>query len=223
MASKEPTVRAVPEQVSEDILRQDLERYKRLALELGAAAAEAIPVGYVSVDERVRMKCYVPRCFRMGESPNCPPYTPPLDEVRQALGRYSWAVLFKIELKPLSDYVPKAGRPPQERRRILSFHGKAAELVSAIEGRAFRDGYHLAMGFGGGSCKDHLCQGQICQFLDSGRCRFPLRARPAMEAMGIDVLGLVKRVGWEAYPVAYAEDEPDSIPYGISVGIVFIH
>jgi predicted metal-binding protein len=215
--------RPVSSQVSEETLRRILERYRQHALELGSAAAEVIPASYVSVDERVRLKCFVPRCFRMGESPNCPPYTPALDEVRRAFSRYSWAVLIKVELKHLSDYVPKPGQSAAERRKALSFHGKTSEVVSGVEGQAFRDGYHLALGFGGGSCKDYLCQGQVCQFLDSGRCRFPLRARPAMEAMGIDVFGLVSKVGWQVYPVTYADQDPDSIPCGISVGIVFIH
>jgi predicted metal-binding protein len=93
-------------------------------------------------------------------------------------------------------------------------------VVYALEGAAYKDGYHLAMGFGGGSCKDYLCQGNLCQFLDSGRCRFPHRSRPAMEAMGIDVLGLLRRVGWDAYALT---GDLDEIPCGITVGIVFIY
>ena len=83
------------------------------------------------------------------------------------------------------------------------------------------------MGFGGGSCKDYLCQGMICQFLDSGRCRFPHRARPAMEAMGIDVISLInkererseKKVGWEAYALL---DDLSQVPCAVTVGIVFV-
>ena len=83
---------------------------------------------------------------------------------------------------------------------MLSFHRPAATVVYALEGQAYKDGYHLAMGFGGGSCKDYLCQGNLCQFLDSGRCRFPHRSRPAMEAMGIDVTRLINKVGWRPMP-----------------------
>lgn len=216
-------VRMVPKEVSEESLKRDLERYRDIALEVGASACEIIPADWVSVDERVRLKCFVPRCFRAGESPNCPPYTPGVDEVRRALGKYRWAVLFKIDIEPLSDYLISQSRTPEQRRQVLYYHRKTNDVVCHLEGLAFRDGYCLAMGFGGGSCKDYLCNGMVCQFLDSGRCRAPLKARPSMEAMGINVLELVNKVGWQVYPIAYAEDDPGSIPCAISVGIVFVH
>jgi predicted metal-binding protein len=93
-------------------------------------------------------------------------------------------------------------------------------VVNELERQAFRDGYHLAMGLGGGSCKDYLCQGLTCQFLDSGRCRFPHRARPAMEAFGIDVTTLLNKVGWELYALV---GNTDDIPCAITAGIVFIY
>jgi predicted metal-binding protein len=140
--------------------------------------------------------------------------------VRRALGRFSWAILFKCDVGPLEDYAPQRGQTAEEKRRVLSYHRPSSDVVYALEGQTYKDGYHLAMGFGGGSCKDYLCQGVLCQFLDSGRCRFPHRSRPAMEAMGIDVLGLVQKVGWQAYALT---GDLDDIPCGISIGIVFIY
>ena len=58
--------------------------------------------------------------------------------------------------------------------------------------------------------------------LDSGRGRFVLIARPSMEAVGIDVCGLVTKVGWEIYPI-YNRVDPKLVPSAISVGIVFIN
>jgi predicted metal-binding protein len=102
---------------------------------------------------------------------------------------------------------------------VLSYHRASGEVVWALERQAYKDGYHLAMGFGGGSCKDYLCQGLVCQVLDSGRCRFPQRARPAMEAIAIDVVALINKAGWQAYALL---DDLSKIPCGITVGIVFI-
>ncbi|HUW14972.1 MAG TPA: DUF2284 domain-containing protein, partial [Anaerolineae bacterium] len=184
---------------SEETVRANLERYRHLALESGAADAVIIPAAEVAVDERVRLKCLVPRCLRAGETPNCPPNAPDLSLVREALGRFSWALLFKCEVGPLEEYAPGSGQTKEEKRRVLSFHRQGSDVVYALERQAYKDGYHLALGFGGGSCKDYLCQGMLCQFLDSGRCRFPHRSRPAMEAMGIDVISLINRVGWQAY------------------------
>ena len=215
-----PSPRILGGAVSQGQLRSDLERYRQLALDAGASEAAILPASEVAVDERVRLRCLVPRCLRAGETPNCPPNAPDLSLVRRALERFSWAILFKCDVGPLEDYAPGREKTKEEKRRVLSFHRPGSEVVYALERQAYKDGYHLAMGFGGGSCKDYLCQGMICQFLDSGRCRFPHRSRPAMEAMGIDVLGLLRRVGWDAYALT---GDLDEIPCGITVGIVFVY
>jgi len=217
-------VRKIPkEEVAEIRLQEDLENYIDTARANGASACQIIKADKVTVDERVRLKCFVPRCFRAGESANCPPHTPDLDFIRKALARYKWAIIFKTDVEPLADYLVSQSQTPQQRLKVLQFHKKSGDLVTLIEGMAFRDGYYLAMGLGGGSCKDYICNGLTCQVLDSGRCRAPLRARPSMEAMGINVFELVNKVGWTIYPLTYAEDKPESIPCAISVGIVFIH
>ena len=219
MTTQEGAARALGSAVSEETLTADLERYRELALKAGASAAAIIPASYVTIDERVRLKCLVPRCLRAGETPNCPPYGPDLDLVSRALSRFSWAILLKCDVEPMEEYVPGRGATKEEQRHTLSFHRKSSEVVCALERKAYKDGYHLAMGFGGGSCKDYLCQGMICQFLDSGRCRFPHRARPAMEAVGIDVIALINKVGWKAYALL---DDLSLVPCAVSVGIVFI-
>jgi predicted metal-binding protein len=203
----------------EDVLEGNLERYRELALQSGASAAAVIPASDVIVDERVRLKCLVPRCLRAGETPNCPPHTPDLNLVRDAFGRFSWAILIKCDVGPIEDYAPGRGKTREEKRRVLSYHRQGSDVVYELERQAYKDGYHLAMGFGGGSCKDYLCQGMLCQFLDSGRCRYPHRARPAMEAMGIDVIATINKVGWEAYALL---DDLSRVPCAITVGIVFI-
>lgn len=206
--------------VDDETLKADLESYRSLALELGASDAVVIPANRITVDERVRLKCTIPRCPRAGETPNCPPYTPDLQLVRQAVNRYSWAILLKCDVSPIEDYIPGRGTSKAEQRRVLLFHKKGSDVVYGLERQAYKDGYHLAMGLGGGSCKDYLCQGMICQFLDSGRCRFPQRARPAIEAMGIDVMKLVNEAGWSAYALL---DDISLVPCAITVGLVFIY
>jgi predicted metal-binding protein len=217
--TRQDVVRVLGGVMSEETLRADLARYHKLALDWGASGAAIIPANEVSIDERVRLKCLVPRCLRAGESPNCPPYAPDLDLVRRALMRFSWAVLFKCDVEPIETYAPGIGATKAEKQRTLSYHKQSGEIVYKLERQAYKDGYHLAMGFGGGSCKDYLCQGLICQFLDSGRCRFPHRARPAMEAVGIDVISLLNKVGWQAYALL---DDLSIVPCAVTVGIVFI-
>jgi predicted metal-binding protein len=209
--------RAFPAEVSEETLEADLERYRQKALELGATDAVVIPAGWARVDERVRLKCAIPPCPNYRRCGYCPPYTPEPDSMRQALSRYGRAVLFKTDVPAehaadISRYYPH-GRQHQR---------KTDEIAAKVETQAFADGYHLALGLGAGGCRDTMCNGGLCQMLDSGRCPHILMARPSMEGVGIDVVNLVNRVGWTMYPIFRTMD-PTSVPCGISVGVVFIH
>jgi len=200
-------------------LKADLEMFRSRALELGASGAEIVRADQLVVDERVRLKCSIPRCLRAGETPNCPPHAPDLDLVRKALARYSHAILIKTNVEPIGDYAPGGSKDDGGTDRSLLFHQKTGKIVYEIERLAYQNGYSLAMGLGGGSCKDYLCHGLVCQFMDSGRCRFPLRSRPAMEALGIDVMDIMDKVGWNVYPLV---GDVSDIPCATSVGLILI-
>jgi len=204
--------------IPEEILKRDLELYKEKAVELGATDARIISARQVVIDPRVRLKCLVPRCHLYGETPNCPPYTPEPQQMRKTIEKYEYAILMKNDVLPVEDFVDNE----KWHKAHMAHQGKTHRIVSGVEALAFNDGYYFAAGFAAGGCKTALCGGRICQFLDSGRCRFPLKARPSMEAVGIDVYRLVSEVGWEIYPVAHRAVDPESIPCAISVGIVFI-
>ena len=199
-------------------VRMDSEKYRLKALQLGASDAKIVPASKVIVDERVRLKCAVPRCHLYGESANCPPYTLTPDEMRKVLRKYKSAILFKIDVKPKNDFVDDE----QWHTAHIAHQRKSHEIASVIEGLAFNDGYYFATGFAAGGCKTALCGGQICQFLDSGRCRFPLKSRPSMEGVGIDVYNLATKVGWDIYPIGIRDVDPDSVGCAISVGMVLV-
>ena len=212
----------------EDVLK-DLERFREKALEFGADAAEVIPASHVVVDERVWMKCLVPRCVGLqnGGSPYCPPHTPQPDFMRKVFSQYRWAVLFKRNVEPLENYIPTPQTRPEEIRSQMvgegGFHGKTHQIVDLLESYAQSEGYDLAMGFTGGTCRINLCHGAPCAVFQDGSCRFPLRARPSMEAVGIDVIDLAIKVGWDVYMIRLREPDLSVIPRGISVGIVLIY
>ena len=54
-------------------LENDLKLYAQKAIEFGASDAKIILSREVIVDERVRLKCSVPKCPLYGSSPSCPP------------------------------------------------------------------------------------------------------------------------------------------------------
>ena len=71
-------------------IKGDLEKYRKLAKDFGAADSKIIPSGWVRFDERVRMKCRVPRCHLYGSSPNCPPHTPDIGFMKKTMKKYRW-------------------------------------------------------------------------------------------------------------------------------------
>ena len=200
-------------------IKKDLEKYRKLARDFGAADSKIIPAGRVRFDDRVRLKCRVPRCHLYGSSPNCPPHTPDIDTMKRTMKKYRWAILVKYDVPDIDDFV--------DQKKWLKGHEKHQrkihDIVSAIESIAFNDGYYFSVAFSAGGCKTALCSGMACQFLDSGRCRFPLKSRPSMEGVGIDAFDLIARAGWDVYPIASKYADPDSIKCAVSVGIIFIN
>ena len=208
-------------------LRQDLISFREKAIELGASAAKIIPTSYVVVQERVWMKCLVPRCRGAGNSPYCPPNTPQPDFMRKVFSQYQWSVVFKSNMEPVENYIPtseihRKEIEPRLRKRGFG-HGKTLEIVGRLESYAQSKGYDLAMGFSAGRCTAILCDGAPCAVMQNESCRHPLQARPSMEAVGIDAFDLANKVGWDAYMIRGIEPNPTEIPSAISVGIVFIY
>ncbi len=210
-------VRAMSLPVEEEQLKADLAKYHQKALEFGASAAEIIPVDWVHVDERVRLKCSIPACPNYNRCGYCPPHVPELDFIRKAFERYHWAVLFKSDV-PVEDFADIKRYYPHGQKQ----QRKTDEIAARIETVAFSEGYRFALGLGSGGCRDTFCNGGLCSMLDSGRCRCILMARPSMEAVAIDVCDLANKVGWKVYPV-YRTCDPKCVPAAVSIGMVFIH
>ncbi len=201
----------VPRVVDEQKLRQDLEIYRSIALEEGAADCAVITREMLVVDPRAPLKCAQPKCPLYGTNKNCPPHATSHQETEECIARYSYALLLKYHIEP-----DQCKPYPAEYAR------KMMELLAKLEGRAFTDGYYFATAFGAGSCKATLCRKQSCQALEPGRrCRHPLLARSSMEAVGFDVFKMATSVGWEIYPLGmnYPEEE---IPYVSWVGLFLV-
>ncbi len=204
-------------QRDEGILYEQLEKYKQSALDLGAAKAAIVNMEEIPVDERVTLKCRIPRCFGYGTSAHCPPHTIKPAELREILTKYKWAVFFIKEVPPHVIVRDKATIA----ERIKAYQD-LFKIVNEIESMAFYDGNYLAFGFGAGSCRHTFCyQQENCQALEGKRCRLSLRARPSMEAVGIDVYKMVASQGWDIYPIG-SNAQPEDIPKGTLAGIVIV-
>ena len=198
-------------------LPQDLERYVQKALAMGATRAAVIKAEEIPVDERITMKCQIPRCFGYGAGAHCPPNTMKPAELRDILKKYHWAVLFTMDVPP--EVIVRNKATIKER---VEAYQKIYKMVSEVESLAFYDGHYLAFGFGAGSCRHTFCgQQESCQAMEGKRCRVSLISRPSMEAVGIDVYQLVARLGWDIYPIGSGAN-PEDMPKGVLAGIVIV-
>lgn len=203
--------------MNEGRLEEDLERYRRRALEMGASNAAVLDAGEIPVDERVTLKCQVPRCFGYGAGAHCPPNTLKPAELRELLKKYRRAVFFIMDVP--SGVIVRDKATIKER---VEAYRNVYKIVTEVESMAFYDGHYLAFGFGAGSCRHTFCgEHKTCRALEGDRCRFSLISRPSMEAVGIDVYGMVARAGWDIYPIGSGA-RPEDIPKGTLAGIVIV-
>jgi predicted metal-binding protein len=197
-------------------LAEDAERYRQLALSLGATDALVIDTATIPVDDRVLLKCRVPLCSSYGICGNCPPHCPHPDEMRRFLAGFRTAVVFRSAVSS-----PAITAQEGHKEELKTLRRGLYGLTSALESAAFYDGHYFAAGFASGSCKTLYCRDQECAVVSGERCRQSLRARPAMEAVGIDCFALTARLGWVIYPIGKTAS-PDEIPSSFLMGVVLV-
>ena len=182
-----------------------LDELRTFAVGTGASGAVVMDIDEIVIREQVRLKCRVPLCKSYNRNLMCPPNVMEPEEFKKVLECYSKAILMQ-----------KEGRvePGQEEDRAVIFKpaNELHQMVNEVEREAYRKGFRFAAGFIGGSCK--LCD--ECVTVGSGLpCKYPFKARPSMEAMGIDVFDTAGGAGL-----------PFSIPMGDSVvwcGLVLVY
>lgn len=137
--------------------KSGLAEYLEMARDLGAKDAKMIDPGTVKCEAWVMLKCQF-GCGGYGKRLTCPPIAPRPEETARVISCY---------------------------RRAILVHSNEPEAVNKIiprlERKIFLDGYYKALGFGSGPCE--LCD--KCNV--GGRCVYPHKARPSMEACGINV------------------------------------
>lgn len=165
----------------------DPEEWTSVAREIGFVDAAMTTPADIVTAHWPAWKCRF-GCKGYGRHRQCPPYAMPVEALRSLLAEYSRAVLVQ-------------GSPPGR-----DFHHR----LLALERAAFLKGFPKALAFGAGPCT--VCD--RCPVDDV--CRHPEKARPAMEACGIDVYATAGRVGWPLRPV---RDRGDWVTY---VGLLLL-
>ncbi|MCR4430893.1 MAG: DUF2284 domain-containing protein [Tepidanaerobacteraceae bacterium] len=169
-----------------DFLEQ-IEKAKELlgfALNIeGMSGAKLMHAKNVVVDDRVRFQCAQSGCRNYGKNLKCPPNTPSVDEFRKVLSSYFLALVvqMKAEVHDVKKWEPETDE------LALKLH----DAVYKIEKKAFSLGFPFAAGLIGGPCK--LCK----ECPKTLVCVKPEKARPSMEALGIDVIATCRNAGLE--------------------------
>ncbi len=157
------------------------------AYSLGCVNAKIILTRTISLGRWVKLHCQY-GCQYYGTRYTCPPCTPNADEMSEILLDYQKALL------------------------IQAPEGKQVrEIVVSLEDYLKKEGYYKAFGLCATPCD--LCE--VCT-LDT-QCKYPEKARPTLQACGIDVSQTMAINGWEnVSPI-----EPCSDSH--SIGLVLIH
>jgi predicted metal-binding protein len=159
-----------------------LESYAAKIVELGATHAKIIEPASVVTAPWVRLKCQI-GCEGYGQSYLCPPHTPTPEQMRKIIDSYSVAILLHLQWT----------KGLQSGHDIKNYYERTVEL----ERELFLDGYYRALSLLAGHCI--LCK--KCNILSSLPCNFPEKARPSMEACGIDVYQTARNNGLPIYPL----------------------
>jgi predicted metal-binding protein len=169
-------------------MTDDLTKWCERAVELGADKATTIGTDQVVAAEWVRMKCLY-GCDEPGVYRTCPPDgAPSVEQTKRVLGEFRRAVLLGVG--------PVVGedKSDAESRRL-----RGAAL--ALQRELFLAGFYKAWTMGAGPC-------DICDACAQGKdCPTPEKARPSMEACGVDVYTTVRNADWEIEVVRTPEDE----------------
>ncbi|MCX5697350.1 MAG: DUF2284 domain-containing protein [Candidatus Omnitrophica bacterium] len=159
--------------------KMTLSDLRKRAVELGAKKAKIIAASSIKTAAWVRYKCQY-GCDGYGGCLTCPPYSPTPKKTQRIIDSYSKAILI---------HTPRGWKTD------------ISGIVLKLEREAFLAGYYKAFGMGAGPCR--LCR--ECDF-DNG-CRHSDKARPAMEACGIDVFRTVRNNGFTINTVKSLQDK----------------
>ncbi|MEA2000235.1 MAG: DUF2284 domain-containing protein [Euryarchaeota archaeon] len=156
-----------------------------------------IPAEEIEVAEWVRWKCEY-GCKAYGKHLTCPPYTPRPEETRKLIRSYEQALIVRFNDVQPNLRVPYAHIHHYLWDAILTMHSTMFEL----ERHAFLAGYYKAFAMAAlpcSFCRDCLPERENFTLDQASKrfCEHQDKARPSMEACGIDVFKTVRAVGYE--------------------------
>jgi predicted metal-binding protein len=150
---------------------------------LGATRVQIIPSHLLVPEERIRTYCYENKCGCYGRHLTCPPRTGTIPEMRKKLQAFQCGILVQY-----AEDIDVHGDSAAVQRTKLVLHHIVLKAESYLEQTI---GVKNLWGFIGGSCG--LCE--ECAGFRHEPCTFPHEARFSLEAIGIDVITFLGKLG----------------------------
>ena len=229
--------------VAPEELPGHLEKYRKLALDLGAVDAKLIPTSDIPQDLRaLYIGCLFPICRWLNTNHQCPlARRYPLEEMKEFFADYQYAVVLKV-LPPAIEGVPAVGeikldsyytmsgqKPPDKSmlvRNIIRLR-MLNEMERRVRAAAFYDGHMMAAPVGSGPCLVTKCAdiGTCPALKPAGGCR-SVEVQPVGSGCAyVDYFTLARRLGWGELQIggncAFPEDVPEPDEY-YNIGLVLI-
>lgn len=161
----------------------DLEKLQAKAMEAGASATKIAKVAKIKTGAWTRMKCQF-GCPNYGATLCCPPYTPDYEQTQKFLAEYKYGIIVEytvnIENTDPKDYA----------KLDASISNGLLELLLSVEREAFLLNHYRSFALKGGRCR-------LCDTCNLKKCVNPTKARPSLEACGIDVFALANDNGFK--------------------------
>lgn len=146
-----------------------------------------ISAAQITLSQEVRKLCEQNKCGQYGKNWTCPPAIKSVDEFRADLAAYdTFLIVYKVyDVKSSFDWRGMMTAAKDFNGRL---HKLNKEIHADLPGLEF-----LLLGAGG-------CQRcERCTYLDDEPCRFPQDAIVSVEAIGMDVMALMKDNGLKYY------------------------
>ena len=162
---------------------EKLSPYAAMALEKGMDDAVIVETSRVFTAPWVRIKCRF-GCAAYGQRLCCPPHSPPPAQTRAMLDSFTTAILLHRHWE-------------KGYKTVEDFNDALVDMERAL----LLDGFRKAFSMGSGPCT--RCA--VCNI--SGGCVHPEKARPSMEACGIDVFATAGEHGLPLSVLRTREEE----------------
>ncbi|MCD8198998.1 MAG: DUF2284 domain-containing protein [Phascolarctobacterium sp.] len=163
-------------------LERDLDILSSKATGAGASAAKIVEVAKIRTGAWTRMKCQY-GCPNYGATLCCPPYTPDYAAMQQFLSEYAWGILIEYT-------VALSEEDFKNYKKIDSRMGKdLLDILLTVEREAFFQNHYRSFALKAGRCT-------LCEKCNLVKCVNPTKARPSLEACGIDVFALANDNGF---------------------------